>query len=558
MKDILALNLCPTRSNEINLSLDGVQESRSTNISTDVYSMTFKNCKKVYPFKLIRPINKFKTDDRRHFQDVLEDININSLTINNLIGDKPKRCFFKDIMNQNSTYACEYCESPAIQVRNTQKIEDIQKKYALQKETILSQIEFLTTNPGTSSNVGKIQSLNKDLKKIDVYLKEELKKNTIRHLCWPYSTANGNPRIIDTINEIVNQIETSEGPLDRHDTKGITGKSLLLNIEGFDYICSVPVEYMHSVCLGVVKRFVELTFNVGQTRVRNTKRKLSDPKDFNRLIRNVQVPGELSRRCRNLDFAVLKASEFRNIILFFFPIVVKCIGNTHVKERRLWLQLAFVVRSCVISNEEFAKINKNIITGHSHSFYKNYEKIYGAHNCTYSTHTVLCHILQIRGDEPLTERSAFIYESFYAEMKNLFSPGTISPTKQILRNCFIKRQLQGHQCTNTIKYSKMPSIENINIGKENNHSVYVITEHGHDMYNIIDDNNANTFTCVKQGKFDAQFPELKNVKWSNVGVYKLGPLCSNHVEIPKTNIAGKVIHVDNLLITCPNHVLNEK
>ena len=511
----------------------------------------------MYPFKLIRPINKFKTDDRRHFKDVLEDLQQNLLTINNIIGDKPKRCFFKDIMNQNSTYACEYCESPAIQVKNIKKIAEITKKYALQKENILGQIEFINSNPGTSSNVIKLQSLNKDLKNIDTFMKEELKKNTQTHLCWPYSTVNGNPRTIENVTEIVNLIESAEGPLDRHVTKGITGKSLLLDIEGFDYIGSVSAEYMHSLCLGLVKRLVELTFKVGQIRVRTTKRKLSDPKDFNRLIRNVQVPGELSRRCRNLDFAVLKASEFRNIIIFFFPLVIKCIGNEHVKERRLWLQLAFVVRACILTNDEFAKINNNQITGHSHSVYKNYEKLYGAHNCTYSTHIILSHILQIRGDEPLTERSAFIFESFYAEMKNLFCPGTISPTKQVLRNCFIKRQLQGHQCTNTIKYSKMRALEDLNVGKENNHSVYVITENGHEMYNIIDD-NANTFTCIRQGKFEAHFKELKNVKWSNVGVYKLGPLCRNPVEIPKQDIAGKVIHVDNFMITCPIHVMNEK
>ena len=400
--------------------------------------------------------------------------------------------------------------------------------------------------------------MRKALKCIDIDLKQELRKNTSTHLCWPHTTANGNPRTMNNINEIVNKIENATGPLDREDTKGITGRSLLLDQDNFDYINGVPAEYMHCTCLGVVKRMTEMTFKVGQVRERALKRKLSDPVVFNRLIRNVQLTYEFNRRCRNLDFCVLKASEFRNIILFFFVLVIKCIDKKYMKERRLWLQLAYVVRACVLTNEEFAEINNNVIKGLSKSFYKNYEQVYGPINCTYSTHMVGDHMLQIRGDEPLTERSAFIYENFYAEMKNLFCPGTQSPTKQILKNCFMKRQLEDHQCQTKIKYSEMPPPEKINIGKENNYSVYVLSENGHDMYNIVQINNDNTFTCIKQGKFEAKFDELKNLSWSDVGVYKLGPTCDIPVTIQKGQIAGKVIHVDNYLITCPNNVLREK
>ena len=78
------------------------------------------------------------------------------------------------------------------------------------------------------------------------------------------------------------------------------------------------------------------------------------------------------------------------------------------------------------------------------------------------------------------------------------------------------------------------------------------------MYNIIRDNGDNTFTCVKQGKFACKFDELKNVDWSKVGVYKLGPICQNLITVNRNDIAGKVIHVDQYLITCPNNVLVEK
>lgn len=404
------------------------------------------------------------------------------------------------------------------------------KKFELRKKEIISQIELATGNPGPSSNVERINFLQKQLQCIELELKAELKKYSSNHLCWPHNTSNGELRTMEKINEILNIIEAADNPLERHVAKGIVGRSLLMDQENFDYIKSVSAEYMHSVCLGAVRRMTELTFKVGQTRSRTTKRKLSDPSQFNVLIRNVQLTYEFSRRCRNLDFAVLKASEFRNIILFFFTIVIDCIDKEFSKERRLWLQLAFIVRACVLTNEEFSKISNNTIISLSNGYYKNHEATYGSNNCTYSIHIVGSHILEIRGDVPLSERSAFVFENFYAEMKNLFCPGTPSPLKQVLRNCLMKRQLQPHKCKSDIKYSKMPSPENIKMGKENNHSIYVYHEvEGHCMYNIIDKHDDDTFTCIKQGKFEVEFDELRKLNWSQVGVYRLGPTGNQHV-----------------------------
>ena len=94
---------------------------------------------------------------------------------------------------------------------------------------------------------------------------------------------------------------------------------------------------MHSVCQGVIKRLLELTFKVGDARDRRLNRVLSDPKLYNDLISEVKVPREFSRRCRSLDLAVMKAQEFRNLILFFTPLILKCIPTTFNKETQLWI-----------------------------------------------------------------------------------------------------------------------------------------------------------------------------------------------------------------------------
>lgn len=74
----------------LNLSLDGVQESKSSSISADVYSVSFQGCRTVYPIRIIRPINKFKIDEQKHLRIVIEDIRNSNCSIRTATFDNPK------------------------------------------------------------------------------------------------------------------------------------------------------------------------------------------------------------------------------------------------------------------------------------------------------------------------------------------------------------------------------------------------------------------------------------------------------------------------------------
>lgn len=310
---------------------------------------------------------------------------------------------------------------------------------------------------------------------------------------------------------------------------------------------------MHAGCIGVIKRLLELTFNVGENRDRVTNRKLSDSSLVNMLMCAIQVPREFSRRIRNLDFGVIKAQEFRNIGIFYFNIVLNCIPEEFKKERKLWLQITFILRACLLTEEEFNEIPNHLINSTAHSFYKNYESVYGPKNCTYSIHLIASHLLQIRGDAPLTERSAFKYENFYSELRNLFQPGTTSCSKQILTNCYMKRQLENHNCKKSNFYDTEKK------GKENNSLVYYIDENkNYNFFNIIEKIDENNFICNPQGKYRYQNELVKDIDWGKVGIFKVGPYSEEKIQIHRNEIHGKVLEVDKLFVTCPTHVLQEK
>ena len=549
----------------------------------DVYSVKFDNCRYVYPLRCIRPSNKFKYDEQPIIESVVQELNEANAIIDDVVLDNPKRSIFRCALNHASTFACEYCESHATHYTNDQLTKDIAanvKKIDKKCTEIQNRIDYLNDCPGTVSskhkddeNVALLLEILTDLKQQRT---DELKKQKRRHLVWPATTSDGTPRTYQRIKNITDAIERqnndfenesvdSDGSgrvmLTKADKKGFIGTSVFLNQPNFHFISNIPCEYMHALCICLVKRMLELTFCVGEKRERCTKRKLSSPNTYNIQIQTCQVPREFSRRGRNLDLGVMKALEYRNVILFFFPLILNCIPPIHHKERRLWLCLAFITRACVIPNIEFEQVDENMIDAFSNVFYTDYQDVYGRKNCTYSLHVIATHLLQIRGRDPLTETSAFKFENYYSEMKNMYHPGTTSTMKQIVQNSIMKRLLDYHCCEKTLffKTSKQKN-QNSHPRKEDNSLIYVYDNNKHNMYKIVNipEDDPDNLICVPQGKFRVTFPLLPDASWDNVGVYRIGPTSSRQITIPRARVTGKVIKVSMYLITCPSNILREQ
>lgn len=537
--------VCPNFSKNIKISLDGISEAKSNIISLDVYSSKFNRCRNIFPHRLVRPLKKEFVENQEQLKKFLCDICDNSLTIDCAVGDNPKRSDFRLCLNHSALYACEYCFAKAVRITNKKsKSEnpDISKTLILERIKKLEQ----TKNPENSKTIKILKKIVADLDKHKV---SKCRQMTV----WPSSTANQELRSKDSILQIVESIENHDSedePLSRDDVKGVIGRSLFLNIDYFDFVTSIPAEYMHLLCLGTVKRLTELTFNVGINRTRVTKRKLSSTKDFNLLMAQTKVFFESSRRARDLDFSVYKAEEFRNLILFFFPHVLSCVEETAC-ERQLWLYLAFMVRSCIIPDNEFFNVNVSQITLACQKFYKLFEKTFGVTNCAYSLHVLCCHLLQIRQLGPLTETSAFLFESFYGELRNSFVPGTPAPLKQILENVFLKRAITPHSCEKSIY------LTNYDTAKQSNSLIYTYEKDNINMYKVLDQIDGEVI-CNPQGKFVCEFTETPELSWSSVGVFKKGATTDEVIKLPHKAIAGKVLKVGLYLITCPENVLKEK
>ena len=548
MKDIIKIHsqVCPHFENKTQLSVDGICEAKSSTVSLDVYSCKFRNCRSIYPVRIIRPIKKGYIDNQEQLRKFINDLAANSTEIDFISADNPKRSNMKQCLCHSALYPCEYCTAKGVFLAEkvSRTNPDLGKKLIKEK---LQRIEKLADSESKETT--------KLLKQVLLELEKNKEKKGRRMIVWPSCTANKELRTKESIQEIVAIIESQQegednDPLTKDDLKGVVGHSVLLDIEYFDFVNDVPPEYMHLVCLGKVKRLTELTFNVGLNRPRITKRKLSSTKEFNRLMAQTKSLSEFSRRSRDLDFSVYKAEEFRNLILFFFPHVLSCIDDNG-KEKELWLYLAFMVRACVLPDLEYFNVNSNQISLACSKFYKLYEKLFGQVNCTYSTHVLCSHLPQLRQLGPLTETSAFKFESFYGEIRNCFTPGTPSTLKQIFETILMKRSLSSHSCEKTI------SLSNYDTALTCDSLVYTYVNDDVSVYKILDQ-SGDEILCRPQGKFPCSFQETPELSWDSVGVFKKGAISEETVTITHESVAGKVLKVADYLITCPENVLKEK
>ena len=218
MKDVIEIHssTCPRpHCDTVQLSLDGIQESKSSSVTTDAYSITFKNCSKVYPIRLIRPTNKYKYNEQNQILNVITDIHESSCTISSVVSDNPKRSNCRCALCHSASYACEYCEACAVLITNQLahiKEASIKKKYELRRKSLLNTIEFLKDSPGSvkskEADQKKIDNLTKTLQTLEEEESKEIKTiEKKRKLAWPFSTMSGTLRTQDLIKYTVNKIK---------------------------------------------------------------------------------------------------------------------------------------------------------------------------------------------------------------------------------------------------------------------------------------------------------------------------------------------------------------
>ncbi|KYN04656.1 hypothetical protein ALC62_04487 [Cyphomyrmex costatus] len=186
----------------------------------------------------------------------------------------------------------------------------------------------------------------------------------------------------------------------------------LLESLPIDMVKHFPLDYMHLVCLGVMKKMLLLWTKGKQTfRLRNRdiitlSTDLINLKKF--------IPVEFSRRPRGLnEVDRWKATEFRNFLLYFGPIILQKYLNKDCLKHFCTLHTAIRIlcypKDCLNNNANSLLI----------FFVKNFKILYGEDNIVFNVHNLihLCEDVKTYGS--LDSFSAFPFENKMKDLKRM-------------------------------------------------------------------------------------------------------------------------------------------
>ena len=203
--------------------------------------------------------------------------------------------------------------------------------------------------------------------------------------------------------------------------------SPLINIPG-NIVQMFPLEYMHLVCLGVMRKLLNLwkngtkcPYKLSATQIERVSYLLSESArsfgtDFGRKPRTLT---ELDR---------WKATEFRTFLLYVGPVVLRSVLKDDYYNNFLLLHVAVRILCDPVLCNRLNEYASSLIT----VFVKNFRVLYGDKNMTANAHGLLHMANDCKVFGPLDSYSAFKFESKLGRLKSLLKKSNF-PLAQVHR-----------------------------------------------------------------------------------------------------------------------------
>lgn len=170
-----------------------------------------------------------------------------------------------------------------------------------------------------------------------------------------------------------------------------------------DMIHSFPIDAMHGLDLGIMKKILHLFIS----------KKFFDPSFADSLITNISkfVPSDFARRPRSLKFIDhYKATEYRLFALYLGPVVFKLCGVQTCQYNNFlnfFVSYRILMGEDGIVEENNCKIAELLLQNFVTTFHLTFEEL------SYNFHNLLHLGDVVRKHGPLDKYSAYKYENFY-------------------------------------------------------------------------------------------------------------------------------------------------
>lgn len=203
------------------------------------------------------------------------------------------------------------------------------------------------------------------------------------------------------------------------------GPSPLVGTVGM--VSQFPVDYMHLVCLGVVKRLILLWLK-GPLNIR-VGTNISTQISAKLICLRHHIPSEFARRPRGFsEIDRWKATEFRQFLLYSGPIVLhKLINETMYKNFML-----LSVGLHILLNSHLVALYSDYSNDLMKAFVKHFGEIYGNNQLVYNVHGLIHLAADAKKFGSLDNISSFPFENYLKKVKKMVRKPTF-PLQQTIR-----------------------------------------------------------------------------------------------------------------------------
>lgn len=285
-----------------------------------------------------------------------------------------------------------------------------------------------------------------------------------------------------------------------------------VRIPHFGMVSSVPLDYMHLICLGIMKKLLNLWLS-GPLNVRIPAHGANTISTGLLNLRKY-IPNDFVRKPRGLnELKNWKATELRQFLLYSGPVVLKNIIEKNLYEHFLTLHAAVTI---LINPDECRRKNKYAKDLLQH-FVHSSKILYGEQFISHNVHGLLHISDDVALHGALDNFSAFRYENYMQCIKNMLRKSE-KPLEQIARR-YHERVL------NNAKYVTNLKIPQIFVNKEHTNGPLVNNLENAVQYKIykygnvnIDCDDRSNNTCLTN---NGEFITIKNIIYYH-GSYFVG------------------------------------
>jgi len=210
-----------------------------------------------------------------------------------------------------------------------------------------------------------------------------------------------------------------------HLREGVT--SVLTELSNFDMVRSFPLDYMHLVLLGTMRKLIHLWISKGPVTVRLHSRQIAKISELLLTLRQF-IPIEFARKPRPLeDICRWKATELRQFVLYTGPIVLKNFLSEELYKNFMSLSIAMTI---LLSNnhEKKLKFADRLLN----YFVQSFGNIYDQHFISHNIHGLLHIVEDYKRFGPLDSCSCFSFENYMQFLKSAVRKPD-KPLQQVVR-----------------------------------------------------------------------------------------------------------------------------